>query len=81
MKIIMKIFGLKNRNKKKLFTKLKLKNHKFMRYEIKNIINTEGKANKINLKYNLNLDSIKNTKNSFEKQNLKYEINNHKKIY
>ena len=76
---IMKIFGLKNRNKKKLFTKLKLKNHKFMRYEIKNIINTEGKANKINLKYNLNLDSIKNTKNSFEKQNLKYEINNHKK--
>ena len=74
---IMKIFGLKN--KKKLFTKLKLKNHKFIRYDIKNIVNTEGKPNKINLKYNLNLDSIKNTKNSFENQNLKYEINNYKK--
>ena len=74
---IMKIFGLKN--KKKLFTKLKLKNHKFLRYDIKNIINTEGKPNKINLKCNINLDNIKTIKNSFEKQNLKYEINNYKK--
>ena len=74
---IMKIFGLKN--KKKLFTKLKLKNHKFIRYDIKNIANTEGKSNKINLKYNINLDSIKNTKNSFENHNLNYEIKNYKK--
>ena len=74
---IMKIFGLKN--KKKLFTKLKLKNHKFMRYDIKNIINTEGKTNKINLKYNINLDNIKNVKNSFEKHELKYEIDTYKK--
>ena len=74
---IMKIFGLKN--KKKLFTKLKLKNHKFMRYDIKNIINTEGKTNKINLKYNINLDNIKNAKNSFEKNELKYEIDTYKK--
>ena len=74
---IIKIFGLKN--KKKLFTKLKLKNHKFLRYDIKNIINTEGKTNKFNLKYNINLDSIKNTKNSFEKQNPNYEIKNYKK--
>ena len=74
---IMKIFGLKN--KKKLFTKLKLKNHKFIRYNIKNIANTEGKSNKINLKYNINLDSIKNTKNSFENHNLNYEIKNYKK--
>ena len=74
---IMKIFGLKN--KKKLFTKLKLKNHKFIRYDIKNIANTKGKSNKINLKYNINLDSIKNTKNSFENHNLNYEIKNYKK--
>ena len=74
---IMKIFGLKN--KKKLFTKLKLKNHKFMRYDVQNIINTEGKTNKINLKYNINLDNIKNAKNSFEKQELKYEIDTYKK--
>jgi len=74
---IMKIFGLKN--KKKLFTKLKLKNHKFIRYDIKNIANTEGKSNKINLKYNINLDSIKNIKNSFENHNLNYEIKNYKK--
>ena len=74
---IMKIFGLKN--KKKLFTKLKLKNHKFIRYDIKNIANTEGKSNKINLKYNINIDSIKNTKNSFENHNLNYEIKNYKK--
>ena len=74
---IMKIFGSKN--KKKLFTKLKLKNHKFFRYDIKNVINTEGRPNKINLKYNINLDNIKNTKNSFEKQNLNYEIDTYKK--
>ena len=74
---MMKIFGMKN--KKRLFTKLKLKNHKFLRYDIKNIVNTEGKPNKINLKYNINLDSIKNTKNSFEKQNPKYEIDAYKK--
>ena len=74
---MMKIFGLKN--KKKLFTKLKLKNHKFIRYDIKNIINTEGKTNKINLKYNINLDNIKKAKNSFEKNELKYEIDSYKK--
>ena len=76
---IMKIFGLKN--KKKLFTKLKLKNHKFIRYDIKNIINTEGKPNKINLKYNINFDSIKNAKNSFNKPNniIKSELTSFKK--
>ena len=76
---IMNILGFKN--KKKLFTKLKLKNHKFIRYDFKNIINTEGKTNKINLKYNINFDSIKNTKNSFEKQNHKYkeELSSYKK--
>ena len=76
---IMKIFGLKN--KKKLFTKLKLKNHKFIRYDIKNIINTEGKPNKINLKYNINFDSIKNAKNSLDKPNniIKSELTSFKK--
>ena len=76
---IMKIFGLKN--KKKLFTKLKLKNHKFIRYDIKNIINTEGKPNKINLKYNINFDSIKNAKNSLDKPNniIKGELTSFKK--
>ena len=64
-----------------MFTKLKLKNHKFIRYDIKNIINTEGKPNKINLKYNINFDSIKNAKNSLDKPNniIKSELTSFKK--
>ena len=62
------IFSLKP--KKKLFTKLQIKNHKDG-IGIQNI-NFNDKNNKIKKKdrpYKLNLDIIKNSRNSFEKQN------------
>ena len=64
------IFGFKK--KKKLFTKLEIKNAKDKLFDKKSYINDE--PHKINSKdraYKLNLDIIKNSRNSFEKQNPK----------
>ena len=59
--------------KKKIFTKLQIKNHKQYRIGIQNII-SDTNANKIlrNKPFNINLDIIKNSRNSFEKQNPKF---------
>ena len=59
--------------KKKIFTKLQIKNHKQYRIGIQNII-SDTNTNKIlrNKPFNLNLDIIKNSRNSFEKQNPKF---------
>ena len=66
--------------KKKIFTKLEIKNHKYNRLGIQNII-PESDINKSNLKnkpFKLNLDIINNSKNSFDKQSHKFseEFNN-----
>ena len=57
--------------KKKIFTKLQIKNHKQYRIGIQNII-SDTNTNKIlrNKPFNLNLDIIENSRNSFEKQNI-----------
>ena len=59
--------------KKKIFTKLQIKNHKQYRIGIQNII-SDTNTNKIlrNKPFNINLDIIKNSRNSFEKQNPKF---------
>lgn len=59
--------------KKKIFTKLQIKNHKQYRIGIQNII-SDTNTNKIlrNKPFNLNLDIIKNARNSFEKHNPKF---------
>ena len=59
--------------KKKIFTKLQIKNHKQYRIGIQNII-SDSNTNKIlrNKPFNINLDIIKNSRNSFEKQNPKF---------
>ena len=76
---LLNIFEIKK--KKKLFTKLQIKNHKDKRFEIQNIFPNEN-SKKINLKerpYKLNLDIIKNSRNSFEKQNHRFneDFNNY----
>ena len=57
--------------KKKIFTKLQIKNHKQYRIGIQNIISDTNKILR-NKPFNLNLDIIKNARNSFEKQNPKF---------
>ena len=67
---LLNIFEIKK--KKKLFTKLQIKNHKDKRFELQNIFPNNENSKKYNLKerpYKLNLDIIKNTRNSFEKPN------------
>ena len=69
---LMNLFGLKQ--KKKLFTKLQIKNYKDKIFGMRNFNNdiNDDNSNKLNIRdkpYKLNLDIIKNTTNSFEKHN------------
>ena len=65
------LFGFNQ--KKKLFTKLQIKNQKEKFFGIPNIISNENenKSNSKEKPFKLNLDIIKNYRNSFEKQNPK----------
>ena len=77
---LLNIFGFKK--KKKLFTKLEIRNPKDKLFDKKSYINDD--SHKINSKdraYKLNLDIIKNSRNSFEKQNPKMndEFNNYER--
>jgi serine/threonine protein kinase len=78
---LINLFGLKP--KKKIFTKLQIKNHKDKLFGIRNnnniiIDENTNKINSRNQPYKLNLDIIKNSRNSFEKQNHRFndEFNN-----
>ena len=67
---LINLFGLKP--KKKIFTKLQIKNHNDKLFGIRNnnniIDENTNKANSRNKPYKLNFDIIKNSRNSFEKQ-------------
>ena len=78
---LMNLFGLKQ--KKKLFTKLQIKNYKDKIFGMRNFNNNinDDNSNKLTIRdkpYKLNLDIIKNTTNSFEKHNhrINDELNN-----
>ena len=78
---LINLFGIKP--KKKLFTKLEIKNHKDKIFGVRNGVNNlnDDNTNRLNIRekpYKLNLDIIKNNKNSFEKQNHRFndEFNN-----
>ena len=67
---LLNTFGINK--KKKIFTKLQIKNHKDNRLGIQGII-PDYNLNNMNMRnkpYNFNLDILKNSKNSFEKQSL-----------
>ena len=78
---ILNLFGLKP--KKKLFTKLQIKNHRENRIG-RNKINLNDKTYKLQSKdkpYKLNLDIIQKSRNSFEKENRHMNINEELNTY
>jgi hypothetical protein len=84
--VILNLFGIKP--KKKIFTKLQIKNDKAFGLRNNNNIIIEDNANKLNIRdkpYKLNADIINNNRNSFEKQshgfNDEFNSNNYDKSY